>query len=48
MQKIIFKNVHPVNSAGIQTHDLQYMCLLPYSLDQGSRPTIAIVIASHH
>ena len=31
-------NVHPVYGAGIQTHNLRNMSLLPYPLDQGSRP----------
>ena len=35
----MWKNVHPVYGAGIQTHNLQNMSLLPYQpLDQGSRP----------
>ena len=31
-------NVHPVYGAGIWTHDLQNMSLLPWPLDQGSCP----------
>ena len=38
----MWKNVHPVDSAGIQTHNLQDMSLLPYSLDQGSRPYLHV------
>ena len=34
----MWKNVHPVYSAGIQTHDLWNMSLFPYPLDQGSGP----------
>ena len=33
----MWKNVHPVYSAGIRTHYLRKMSLLP--LDQGSRPS---------
>ena len=33
------KNVHPVYGAGIQTHNLWNMSLLPWPLDQGSRPS---------
>ena len=29
LQQIIVKNAHPVYKAGIQTHDLQIMSLLP-------------------
>ena len=36
MQQINVKNVQPVYSAGIWTHDLRNMSLLPYPLDQGS------------
>ena len=32
------KNVHPVYGAGIRTHDLWNMSLLPKPLDLGSRP----------
>ena len=32
------KNVHPVYCAGIRTHDLWHMTLLPLALDQGSHP----------
>ena len=32
------KNVHPVYGAGIRTHDLWNMSLLPLPLDEGSRP----------
>ena len=35
---ICWKNVHPVNGAGIQTHDLWNVSLFPLPLDQGSRP----------
>ena len=31
-------NAHPVYGAGIQTHVLQNMSLLPYPLDQGFHP----------
>ena len=34
----MWKNVHSVYSAGIQTHDLQNVSLFPKPLDQGSRP----------
>ena len=34
----MWKNVHPVFGAGILTHDLQNVSLLPKPLDQGSRP----------
>ena len=37
------KNVHPVYGAGIRTHDLHNMCLLPLPLNQGTRPK-AIVL----
>ena len=30
------KNVHPVHSAGLWTHSLQYMNIIPWPLDQGS------------
>ena len=33
------KNVHPVYSAGILTHVIMNMSLLPEPLDHGSRPT---------
>ena len=33
------KNVHPVQSAGIQTHDLWNMSLILLPLDQGIPPT---------
>ena len=38
LQQIYVNNVHPVYSAGIQTHDLQNVSLLPLPLDQYSRP----------
>ena len=38
----MWTNVHPVYCAGIRTHDLQGMSLLPLHLDQGSRPKILI------
>ena len=34
----MWKNVHPVNSTGIQTHNLWNMSLLPLPLDQGFHP----------
>ena len=34
----MWKNVRPVYSTGIWTHDLQIVSLLPLPLDQGSRP----------
>ena len=34
----MWKNVHPVYGAGIQTHDLQNMSLFPLPLDHGFRP----------
>ena len=41
LQQINVKNVHPVVcGAGIRTHDLQDMSLLPLPLDQGSRPQL--------
>ena len=33
------------NGAGIQTHDHQDMSLLPYPLDQGSRPSRQMFLA---
>ena len=36
-------HVHPVFSAGIRTHDLRNMSLLPQPLDQGSRPIINLL-----
>ena len=36
--KLMWKNVRPVYSTGIRTHDLQIVSLLPLPLDQGSRP----------
>ena len=38
LQQIYVKNVHPVYCAGIWTHDLQEISLLPKPLDQGSCP----------
>ena len=35
----MWKNVHPVYIAGIQTHDLKNMNLLLKPQDQGSRDT---------
>ena len=35
----MWKNVHPVSSTGIQTHNLLIMSLLPKPLCQGSRPS---------
>ena len=32
----LWKNVHPVYSTGIRTHDIWNMSLLPYPLDQGN------------
>ena len=37
LQQIYVKNVHPIYGAGIRTHDLQNMSLLPQPLDQSSR-----------
>ena len=34
-------DVHPVYGAGIQTHNLQNMILLPLPLNQGSCPSLA-------
>ena len=34
----MWKNLRLEYSAGIQTHDLWNTSLLPYALDQGSRP----------
>ena len=42
------ENVHPVYSAGIQTHDLRNMYLLPKSLEQGSRPIVTLSLSSHN
>ena len=36
-------HVHPVYGAGIRTHDLWNMSLLPKPLDQGSRPYFGLV-----
>ena len=36
--KYMWKNVHPLNCAGIRTHDLRIVSLFPLPLDQGSRP----------
>ena len=38
LQQIYVKNVHPVYRAGIWTHDILNMSLLPQRLDQGSHP----------
>ena len=35
LQQINVENVHPVYGAGIQTHNLWHMCLIPLPLDQG-------------
>ena len=35
LQQINVKNVHPVSSTGIQTHNLMITSLPPYPLDQG-------------
>ena len=43
LQQINVKNVHPVYGAGIRTHNLQNMSLLPLPLDQGSRPDAGII-----
>ena len=40
LQQINVKNVHPVYSARIPTHDLWNMSLLLKPLDQGSRPLL--------
>ena len=37
----MWKNVHPVSSAGIQTHNLLITSLLSQPLDQGSRPKMS-------
>ena len=37
------KNVHPVYGAGIRTHDLWNVSLLPQPLDQGSCPKLFLV-----
>ena len=34
----MWKNVHPVYGAGIQTHDLLNMSHIPLPLDQDSHP----------
>ena len=49
LQQINVKNVHPVYSAGIQTHNLWNMSLLPKPLDQGSRSNIvpALLMDGH-
>ena len=39
----MWRNVLPVYSAGIQTHNLQDMNLLPLPQDQGSRPILIIL-----
>ena len=36
LQQIYMKKVHPVYGAGIRTHILLIMILLPYPLDRGS------------
>ena len=36
----MWKNVHPVYGAGIQTHNLQHMSPLLQPLDQGSHPVV--------
>ena len=33
-KKLMWTNVYQVNGAGIQTHNLQNISLLPYALDQ--------------
>ena len=38
LQPIIMANVHPVNGAGIWTHNFKNLSLLPLPLDQGSSP----------
>ena len=42
-QHINVKNVHPVYSAGIWTHDPQNVSLLPKELDQGSRLLFVVI-----
>ena len=42
--QLIVKNVHPVYSAAIRTHDLWNMSLLPYPLDQGSLPRSIVLL----
>ena len=41
--KLMWKNVHPVYGAGIQTNDIQSMSLLPYPLDQSSHPSKPLI-----
>ena len=41
--KSMWKNVHPVYSTGIWTHNLLNMSRHPLPLDQGSRPTLKFV-----
>ena len=43
LQQIYVKNVHPVYGAGILTHDLWNVNLLPLPLDQGFRQTNILV-----
>ena len=38
----MWKNVHPVYSAGIRTHDLWDVSLFPLPLDQDSRPQFCV------
>ena len=45
--KLIWKFVHPVSSAGIQTHDLLNTSLLPKPIDQGFQPIIPFGIFSN-
>ena len=40
----MWKNVHPVYGARIQTHNLWNMSLLPYPLDQDSRHTYLLLL----
>ena len=46
LQQINVKNGQPINCAGIQTHNLWSMGLLPKPLDQGSRPDLMLVRVS--
>ena len=41
----MWKNVHPVYSTGIRTHNLLITSLLPQPLDQGSRPRVTTLLS---
>ena len=45
--KYLWKNVHPVYGAGIQSHDLWKVSLFPYPLDKGSRPFQPPFLSAH-